>query len=133
MSTFTSILNRDCEGLTTFELGCSFSGSFLDSFSGSPLSPYSTSDPVLHLEPPASPNGSIFLTRVTMRRDILQDMSTISLPSLQISPLLDLKGCYEQTCWSWLGICDIILKPIHGSLKLPTNTPKKILQYQYYM
>jgi hypothetical protein len=76
MSTFASILNRDCEGVMALEIGCSFSISFLDSFSGSLLSPSFSLYQNSELETPTSPKGPNLFVRASMRRAILQVIST---------------------------------------------------------
>jgi hypothetical protein len=75
MSTFTYILNRECEGFMVLELVLSFSNSFRDSFSGSSLSPDFPADLISKFEPPTYMNGLIFLARANMKRDILQYIS----------------------------------------------------------
>jgi hypothetical protein len=71
MSTFSSILNKYCEGFMVPELDCSFFGSFRDSFSRSSLSPGFLSDPIYEFESPTSLISLSLLARVAMRRDIL--------------------------------------------------------------
>jgi len=55
ISTLSSIFNIGCERVMALELGFCFSGSYLESFFGSSLSPGFKSGPSSESEPPITP------------------------------------------------------------------------------
>jgi hypothetical protein len=115
MSTFAFILDRGYEGVMALELGCSFLGSFFNSFSRTSLSLGFSSNPTSKLAPPTSLKGPNLFTKAAMWRAMLQEISTTCSSSLTNLYSTASRGCYEWTHPPWLGFCNFLLKPIPGS------------------
>jgi hypothetical protein len=75
MSTFTSILNRDCEGFMALELGYSFLDSFHDSFPESSQSSNFPSGLLSKLEPPTYSNVLRLLDKVVECGEYLHNIA----------------------------------------------------------
>ena len=121
MTNFPSILSKGCEIFMAPELNFYFSCYFHYSFFSSLLYPSFPSDIIFEFNPSTSLKGLILVARTSMRRDIFP-----YIPTSWISPLLYLKVCYEQTCRSWLGLCEFLLIVILWSLQISKQSPRKL-------
>ena len=124
MSTFTSILSRDCEEVMALELGLSFFGSFSILFSSYLLYPNFPFDIASELDLPNSLKIPNLFYSTSTRMAMVRKMSMTCAFIFENVSFDSSYGFYFYTRLSWLGFWDFFHQ--FSILQLLTKTPNKI-------